>query len=281
MKERRNAPHEQLTVKSKIYGVPYTLLRRPGFLQKEFNTARADRMAANFNLEGLGRLVVNHRDGFFDIIDGCHRHYALGKNEFTKYDIPCEVYEGLTDDEMARIFLLLSARRVMSAYERFNVNVEANTARECDILRVVNGLGLKISRAKSNGCISAVSALVKVYDLGGGALGGAKLIGHVLRTLNGAYDGDPAAFDGQLILGAAFVSNRFNGRVQEKALIEKLAALPNGVRGILQKAEALKAKTGHEKSQCISAVLVELHNRGLAHKDRLPSWWKSVEEVAA
>jgi Family of unknown function (DUF6551) len=262
-------PHERITFACKIHLVPMQLMRRPEFLQKEFNQARADRMAADFKLEGLGRLVVNHRDGVFYIIDGCHRHDALLKNGFGEYDIECDVYENLSDEEMARVFLLHANRRVMSAFEKFSVKVEAKAPRELDILRTVEGNHLKITRSREAGCINAVSALGKVYDMAG-----SKILGMTLRTLRDAYDGDPAAFDGPLIAGLGGVFNRFNGRTHEKNLVDQLASLSHGVRGIHQKAEKIRQATQNDKTQCISAVLVDIHNKGLSPKLRLPSWWK-------
>jgi hypothetical protein len=265
----KHAPHEHIEFASKIHLVPINLMRRPEFLQKEFNQARADKMAADFQLEGLGRLIVNHRDGVFYIIDGCHRHDALLKNDFANYDIECSVYTDLTDDEMARVFLLHANRRVMSAFEKFNVKVEAKSPREVDILRTVEGNHLKVTRSHEQGCVSAVAALGKIYDLAG-----PKILGMTLRTLRDAYDGDPAAFDGPLITGLGGVFNRFNGRTNERNLIEQLASLAHGVRGIHQKAEKIRAATQNDKTQCISAVLVDIHNKGLQPKQRLPSWWK-------
>ena len=262
-------PHERVDFSSKMHLVPMQLMRRPEFLQKEFNQQRADRMAADFKLEGLGRLVVNHRDGVFYIIDGCHRHDALLKNGFGEYDIECDVYQDLSDDEMARVFLLHANRRVMSAFEKFSVKVEAKSPRELDILRTVEGNRLKVTRSREAGCINAVSALGKVYDMAG-----AKILGMTLRTLRDAYDGDPAAFDGPLIAGLGGVFNRFNGRTHEKNLVDQLAALAHGVRGIHQKAEKIRQATQNDKTQCISAVLVDIHNKGLTPKQKLPSWWK-------
>jgi hypothetical protein len=254
------------------------LMRRPTFLQKEFRESRAQQMAAKFDLNGLGRLVVNHREGVFLIIDGCHRHYALLKNEFGSYDIECEVYENLTDDQMAQVFLLHAKRRVMGQFEKFNVNCEAKAHRECEIRRLVESNKLKISRERRECCVSAVSALIRVFDSCGG-----KILGMMLRTVNRAFTGDPAAFDGPLMEAVGQIYNRYNGRTNEELLTERLSAAHQGVRGLYRRAEAQKARTGNQKVQCIAAVIVDLYNRGLNARSekRLPSWWKDCEEAEA
>lgn len=272
MKQLKHAtPPKRVEFGSKVHLVPMALMRRPSFLQKEFNQDRADRMAADLHLEGLGRLLVNHRDGVFYIIDGCHRHEALMKNGFGEYEIECDVHTGLSDEDMARVFLLHARRRVMSAFETFNVNVEAGHARECEILRTVNACQLKITRTKEQNCLKSVAAIGKVFDVGG-----PKVLQQSLRLLASGFSGDPAAFDGTMIVGAGGLINRFNGRTKDRELADKLSKLPNGPRWILQRAESIKQKTGNDKAQCVSAVLVDLHNRGLSPKDKLPSWWKSA-----
>jgi Family of unknown function (DUF6551) len=264
-----------LTFPSKFHLVPMALLRRPTFLQKEFRESRAQQMALNFKIEGLGRLIVNHRDGVFLIIDGCHRHYALLKNDFGSYDIECEVYENLSDEEMAQVFLLHAKRRVMAQFEKFNVNCEANTPRECEIRRVVESNKLKISREREVGCVSAVAALIRVYDACG-----SKMLGMVLRTLNRAFAGDYAAFDGPLMEAIGQVFNRYNGRTSEDLLTERLSTAQGGVRAIYRRAENQRVRTGNQRVPCIAAAIVELYNRGLNARSerRLASWWKHSDE---
>jgi hypothetical protein len=248
-------------------------MRRPDFLQKEFKESRAEHIAANFDLNGLGRLVLNLREGIYWIIDGCHRHHGLLKNEFGDYDVECEVYENLTDTEMASVFLLHAGRRVMSAFETFHVRCESAAARECDIRRIVEANGAKISRNKEPACISSVASLGKAYDAAGGVV-----LGQIVRVINRAFTGDPTAFDGQLIQALGLVLNRYNGKTTEKGLNEKvliahLSEAPNGLQGLFRRAEAQRERTGNHKSQCLAAVIVEVYNKG-ERTNRLPSWWK-------
>lgn len=116
-----------------------------------------------------------------------------------------------------------------------------------------------------------------VYDRAGGGNTGEVVVGQVIRTIKNAFEGDPAAFDASLIGGLGLTFNRYNGRTNEKDLAAHLAATAGGVRGVLRRAESLRERTGNQKGQCVAATIVDIYNRGVRPKDRLPSWWKEAE----
>jgi len=261
---------------SKIRPVPIAQIRIPPALvtQREFRKAHGDRIAAALDLDKLGFPVINHRDGIYWCCDGQHRIYALRQNGFEKDVLDCEVYEDLTDSQMAEIFLGRDARRAISPYDKFHVACTAGRRRESDIRRAVESNGLKIGRQKEENTIGAVSALGRVYDKSGDIV-----VGQVVRTIKNAYGGDPTAFDASVIEGLGLVFNRYNGRTNEADLAQRLGALHHGARALLQRAEAQREKTGNQKAQCVAAAAVELYNRGIAAvSKRLPSWWKVAAE---
>jgi hypothetical protein len=261
---------------SKIRPVKISEMRVPpaGITQRKFNRAQAEEYSANMDLDKLGIPVVNLRGGVYWILDGQHRIAAL-KMWFGDSDageIPCEVYENLADAEMADIFLGRDDRRAISVFEKFQVACTAERRRETDIRRTIESQGLKISQTREPGCIGAVSALGKVYDRVGSVV-----LGQVVRTIRDAYGADPQAFDGQLIQGLSLVYNRYNGRTNEKELVQRLSHFTHGVRGVLQRAESQRERTGNLKAQCVAATVVDIYNKGIKTGQRLPSWWKSAE----
>jgi len=245
--------------------------------QREFKQAHGDQIAADLDLNKIGFPILNHRDGIFWICDGQHRVYALLKYFDAKDHIDCEVYEGLTDPQMAEIFLGRDARRRISPFDKFHVACTAGRKRENDVRRAVESNGLKIGRGKDDHTIGAVGALLKVYDRSGDVV-----LGQTLRALNEGFAGDPSAFAPELIDGVGLVFNRYNGKTDERILAARLAAFRNGVRALGQRAQTLRMKTGNERSQCVAATIVEVYNRGLAgsHRGRLLDWWKANDQAA-
>jgi hypothetical protein len=237
--------------------------------QREFRKAHGDRIASELDLNKLGYPIINHRDGNYWVVDGQHRIYALKQNGFEKDVLDCEVYEDLTDAEMADIFLGRDARRPVPLYDKFHVSCTAGHRREQDIRRAVETNGQKISRSRDEG-ISAVGALGAVYDRSGDVV-----LGQVIRTINLGFGGDPLAFDRAIVEGLGLVYNRYNGRTNEKELGASLNGLRQGARDLLRKAESIRERTGNQKKQCVAAAVVDLYNKGVGPRGkRLPSWWK-------
>lgn len=263
---------------SKIRPVTISEMRTPpaGITQRKFSLAQSEKYAANMDLDKLGIPIVNLRGGIYWIIDGQHRIEAL-KMWFAPADpgqIPCEVYEDLSDSEMADIFLGRDDRRPINVFEKFSVACTAGRSRETDIRRAIESNGLKVSQTKEPGCVGAIGACAKVYDLGGPIV-----LGQAVRTIRDAFGADAKAFDGQLIQGLGLIFNRFNGRTNEKRLVTQLSSFRYGARGVLQSAETKRERTGNNKAHCVAATLVDIYNKGAGPRagDRLPSWWKEAE----
>lgn len=261
---------------SKIRPVPIAQMRIPPALvtQREFRKAHGDRIAAELDLNKLGYPIINHRDGNYWVVDGQHRVYALRQNGFEKDVLDCEVYEDMTDAEMAEIFLGRDDRKPIPLYDKFHVACTAGRKRERDIQRAVEANGQKISRNnQKDGGISAVGAIGDVYDRSGDVV-----LGQVIRTVNLGFGGDPLGFDRSIIEGLGLVFNRYNGKTNEKQLGSRLSELRHGARELLRKAEAIRERTGNQKKQCVAAATVDIYNKGLAPRDthRLPAWWKEA-----
>lgn len=270
-----HSPQHSTRTPSKVRPVLISQMRVPPALvtQRPFRKAHGDYLAANLDLNKLGYPIINRRDGINWVLDGQHRIHALRANGFENDVLDCEVYEDLTDAEMADIFLGRDARRAVSPFDRFHVACTAGHRRESDIRRAVETQGLKVSQSQEEGSVGAIAALGKVYDRAGDVV-----LGQVLRTIKNAYGGDSGAFDARMIEGLGFVFNRYNGRTSEKEMAARLATTPHGYRGLLRRAEAQRLRTGNQKSQCVAATVVEIYNRGLGPraKNRLPSWWKEA-----
>jgi hypothetical protein len=274
-------PHKSATRKpSKVRPVPISQMRVPPALitQREFRKAHGDRIAADLDLNKLGFPIVNHREGIYWLLDGQHRIYALKQHGFDNDVLDCEVYEDLSDAEMADIFLGRDSRRAISPFDKFHVACTAGYHRETSIRRAVETQGLRIGRAKEDNTISAIVALGKVFDRAGGNSIGEVVVGQVVRTLKNAFEGDSTAFDAHVIEGLGLVFNRYNGKTNEKELTARLAS-QKGVRGLLRRAETQRLRTGNLKGQCVAAAVVDIYNKGMGPRagERLPDGWKESE----
>lgn len=264
---------------SKTYAVNIAKMRvAPVHLtQRPFRPSWGKALANDLDLNKIGFPVLNHRDGIFWILDGQHRIFALKQNGFENDELFCEVYEDLTDQEAANLFIGRNNTKAVAPFDKFHVACTAGYPRETAIRRAVETQGAKVSRSQETGCIGAVTALGNVFDSAGGGQLGEVVLGQTVRTIMHAFNGDPLSFDSYMIRGLGNVFNRYNGKTNERHIQTALADVRNGVRGILQRAEAQRARTGNLKDQCVSAAIVDIYNKAIGPRGpRLPAWWKEA-----
>jgi hypothetical protein len=231
--------------------------------QREFKPAWAAHMAAHFDLEGLGFLVVNKRDDHYYCIDGQHRLDALKQIGFGDDTVQCEVYEGLSEKEEAEMFLLRNDQKTVGAYDKFSVAVIAERQEDSEIRRLVMAQGLTVS---ASGGISCVGALRKAYRRQGPA-GFSK----TLRVIRDAYG--EAGFRANVIDGLSLFLHRYDGQVVEGTAIDQLGTAHAGVNGLLGIAAKEREATKAQVAQCIAATATTIYNRAKGKK--LAPWWKS------
>jgi hypothetical protein len=249
--------------------VPLGRVKVNPLAQREMVQARVDKLVAEFDPEQLGHPVVNHRGGYYFVIDGQHRIAALkiwlGEGWQSQH-IECEMYDGMSEAEEAEVFLRRNDTLAVHAFAKFRVAVQAGRPDECDIDRIVRGCGLRISQDRGNGVVAAVGTLVRVYRRDRDTLARA------LSVIRDAY-GD-AGLDAVVIDGLGWLCHRYNGDLDDTRLVARLGGARGGLNGLLNKAEVFRNQTGNPKGHCVAAAAVEIYNSGRGGR-KLPSWWRT------
>lgn len=258
---------------SRITTVPLGMLRVSTAAQREFSESWGDYLEQNFNLDLVGMLTVSHRDGFFWVVDGQHRTHGLiafAKREFgdewAEWTVHVNCHYNLTERAEAALFLSFNKRRNLTAYDIFSVGVTADLPIPTDIDRVVRSQGLRVEKSRKPYTVSAVGALDKIYQQGD-----ASLLSQTLATIRDAWAG--TGFDSEAMQGVALFINRFEGRYDADRLVKRLGTLPNGSRGLKQRAHALKDSHGSTVVIAHAAAVTDLYNAGARGAQSLGSWW--------
>ncbi len=235
--------------------------------QRKYNPKDAADIAADFDLEALGYPVLNHRADVYWIVDGQHRVGALKIMGWGDQKIECEVYEGLTEQAEADLFLRRDKRRAINGQDKFRIGVAAGREEETAITAICAGLGLHIGKGAD--AIQAVATLRKVYTRAG-----ADALGRALLIIRESY-GD-TGFAACVIEGIGLVIQRYGSDVGTEHAVASLTKAHGGVRGLEQKAEVLKRSTGNPKGACVAAAVVDIINGNTPRgKRKLPSWWRT------
>lgn len=261
---------------TRIIDVKLGDLRVSTAAQREFNDTWGDYLEQNFNLDLVNMLVVSYRDGVYWVIDGQHRTHGLiawAKQNFGEewpdWTTKVTAHYNLSERAEAALFLSLNKRRNLTAYDIFRVGVTADLPIPTDINRVVLGQGLRVEQSRKPGAVSAVGALDKIYRMGD-----AVLLRKTLATIRDAWAG--TGFDSEAMQGVALFINRYEGRYVEERLTKKLASLPNGSRGLKQRAQVLKDTHGSTLVISHAAAVTDLYNTGARGTNSLGSWWKDA-----
>lgn len=257
----------QIQREARLEWVPLARMRVNPQAQREMNAAWVAKLAADFDLEEMGNPTVNHRDAWFNIIDGQHRIAALKQWLGTAWNgqqVQCWTYENLSDEQEAEKFLRLQNRLGVLSFDAFRVAVNAGRPDESDIELIVRELGLTISRTKNG--ISATGTLKRVYRRGGPAV-----LTRTLLIIRDAYG--ETGFEAGVIDGIGLFCQRYNGDVQKERVVERLAKTAGGMSGLITRGNLLRKTTGNSRAQCVAAAVTEIVNRGPGKK--LPSWWKA------
>lgn len=251
-------------------------LRVSSAAQREFNDGWGDYLEENFNLDLVGMLTVSYRDGVYWVVDGQHRTHGLiswAKREFgeewSEWTVHVNCHYSLTERAEAALFLSFNKRRNLTAYDVFRVGVTADLPVPTDIDRVVRSLGLRVEKSKKPNTVSAVGALDKIYRMGD-----AVLLSVTLMTIREAWAG--TGFDSEAMQGVALFINRYEGRYDAARLVKKLSALPNGSRGLKQRALVLKDSHGSTVVIAHAAAVTDAYNAGARGAQSVGSWWKDA-----
>jgi len=245
--------------------------------QRKRNDGRVDYLFAHFDLDRVGYPVVNKRDERYYIIDGQHRVEALKRwlgKDWERCEIPCMVYSNLNVQDEAEMFLRLNDVLNVRSFDKFKTAVAAGRDTETKIYKTVEKEGMHISESGAPGTIKSVSSLRKVYTRST-----EQVLGRTIRVIRDAY-GD-AGFEAKVIDGIGHFCHRYNGVLNEAMAIEKLGDVRGGVKGLLNRAEQLRLRTGSSTAVCVAAAAVDIYNSGKGGGKKLPSWWKTDEPAGA
>lgn len=236
--------------------------------QRGRNDARVDHLLNDFDLDQIGYPIVSDRGGHFYVIDGQHRIEALKRwlgDGWEGQKIACAVYSGLTEAEEAEMFLRHNDVLQVRSFDKFNVAVSAGRSDEVAIKRAVEAQGLSIGKGNTPGAIGAVGTLVRIYQRSDEVT-----LGRTLRIIRDSY-GD-AGFEAGVIDGIAHLCKRYNSQLDESIAVQKLGAARGGVKGLMNRAEEIRMRTGGTRGRSVAAAAVDIINSGRGG-NKLPSWW--------
>lgn len=241
-------------------------------VQRMPDDRRITKIADSWNDDAVGILTVSHRTGpegswrgmeEYVVIDGQTRLEALRLIEGAHSDKPlrCDVYEGLTQEEEAFLFLLHNDRKAILPRDLFRLNLVAGEPWAVDIHNITYEYGWYCqgdeptkTKAKQMHRFGAISAVRKIYNAG------PNVLRRTLNIINVAWGFEPNTVTMETLLGIGTVITRFPD-VDDASLIRKLGKMTPG-RFLALVADYHRVGGVASKAQAAYRLTVDLYNKG-------------------
>ena len=189
--------------------------------QRILSWRHIEKMAANFNLFQINPVKVSRRNGLNYIINGQHTTEVVALvSDSRETPVWCMIYNNLDYLQEADIFAQQQKyTKPLSPFEVFTAYIEADSDKHIIIKDLVEQYGLRISKAKSNCCICAVSSLVEIYDKFG-----YEGLERTLRFVVKAWEGDVNSLSSNMLKGVSLLISAFSESLQEDLFAERLGS---------------------------------------------------------
>ncbi|HEY7415552.1 MAG TPA: DUF6551 family protein, partial [Ktedonobacteraceae bacterium] len=182
-------------------------LRTQSGYQRPLNEAQVRRIVKNFNPLALGLLTVSRRTNDIEwTVDGQHRLIALEEliaaGKFLGDTIECRVVQGLSIQEEADLWTLLSTAKAPGSLDLFHARVTARQQPETEINQIVTECDFTVAEKQNSAkthAIKAIVALRRIY-----ALSGPQGLRDVLAVVHDAWPSDTQAL-GVSVLMAVYI----------------------------------------------------------------------------
>lgn len=205
-------------------------------VQRTVDTGWLDKLEASWDPKKVGIIMISRRrNGDCFIVNGQHRvAVALRKDPMAIMD--CEVFEGLTVEEEADLFLDYNThQKPINMYDKYRIALKAGRPVEIIMAATATMRGLEFSKNKGNRQIAAVAAcrrIITKWDSTEASLANGEtltdLLGDTLTYAETAFGAHPWVWDGNLLQAIAQVIHHNRGKLGDGGgyhrLVEKLRA---------------------------------------------------------
>ncbi len=229
-------------------------------IQRKFHQRRAQELADTFDPDSIGEITVSKNDAGHFILDGQHRckavELALGLDQL----VPCRLYEGLTVEQEAKLFLGLNNSKAIRALDIFKLALVARRPVETAIKTILDAHKLRVGETYSPGMVRCPAALIAIYSHYGEAT-----LQSALAVIGDAWGRLPDAYDGVILRAVARLLHAFSTAIDHRDLSRKLAR--SGGPSMM-----LGAARDHAKTMSITidraaaARMMNIYNKGRRDK---------------
>lgn len=239
-------------------------------VQRDLDTRRVRKMAADLRLEAIGTLCVSRRsDGTMVVIDGGHRRGALIEAGEGDTPVNAEVYTGLELADEAALFRYRNATQKVPYLDRFRVRLIEGEKQAVAVEALAKKHGWAVIPS-SNDNTPVLLSVMKLEQLTGMDEDVADL---TLEVVTRAWGYTYEAVDYRVLDGLFRFLKRYWKDVDVDDLVIKLSNYSGGPEALVSRAQGLRDTLATSQGMAVAELITEAYNKGKKHGGkRLPSW---------
>jgi hypothetical protein len=229
-------------------------------VQRSLKAPWVAKITASFDPDQFGELSVMESTfrgaKCYLVFDGQHRYTAalraLGSDQ---QKVPCAVYEDMTEEQLARMFLGHSNVVPVRPLDKWPIRLMAHDEAVTQVDRILTKRDLHVGNSRGVGTVQAVAALEQGFKRYGG-----KVLELSLDVIIAAWGRDPDAYDGSFIKALGLICNRFDGAVDYRDLAKKLAKAGGPAR-LLGQARDYAKVSAMSMERALADRIVNVYNK--------------------
>src|SRR5262245_63217924 len=178
----------------------------------------------DFDEAALGVLTVSHREKpeQYIILDGQSRRKAVLLRFGKEGLVPCHVYDNLSKEQEADLFLKLNFTTKPKVIEKFPVRVTRGDEAAVEIQRILGQHGWKVSNQPANGNVNAIAAVERIWELSQKVEAEPNLVEAVIITISRAWGIDRYGAQGAIFEGLGWMFAEYGCRIELYSLVQML-----------------------------------------------------------
>lgn len=236
---------------------------------------RVEKMKREFNPLALGRIHVSYRkDHSYRVLDGWHRLITVRELTSNAGAIPAFVYEGLTLEQEAQMFLQLNSGERPTAIDRYNVSLFAGDEESLAIDAIVHGLGWKVAATSGQGQLSCVKTLQQLYRRSVQFEEEPNLVHMALLMVNKAWGDTSDSAQAHILMGLGRVWQEYKDKLKFDRMVVTLRDIEGGPSGLTVAAKQIATLKRRKLGMAVAEYVVDQYNVRLGPRSALPQWSK-------
>lgn len=249
-----------------------------GIQRDRLDLAKIKRIKNQFNPAALGVVTVSRRttpNGTLRsmiVLDGWHRLRAVQELTDHQGTIRCHVFENLTPEQEAQMFLDLNAGNQPNILTKFKVRLVAKDPVAVGIDQLTKAYGLVIQPGIAEGTIQCVGAMERVWKKSEAEEQDPNILQLALLALTRAYGKDRFGLQAVMIEGVAAFLSEYGDRIELDRLVHRLKAYEGGAMTLHSSASQYAANRNGRVTMAVADLVTDNYNKGLGPNKRLPAW---------